>query len=280
MDNVVVSIGIVSVGIGVIAAFLAFALLYRFTRMRGKQVALVVIAGVLVVYVPYAVFNWAGADVLALHLALFIITPYGLAIVTSQWEARRDGDRARQGGCWFHWAPATIVGFFLVIALVQAVVVTVAQHGLPQSLVGTLLPEPREAQGRITSHFPGTVAGEHKRDDAATRAQLRQIEAQQARGWQLRQGWLEPPVAGRPAILQLEVLDRDGRPLVGAESEGWFQRPSDSREDRAFEMRAVAPGRFQAEVTLPQAGTWNLVLRVRSGDDMHELRASTSINDG
>ena len=44
-----------------------------------------------------------------------------------------------------------------------------------------------------------------------------------------------------------------------------------------FKLTETEPGLYQSTVTLPLAGRWNLVLRVRRGEDIHEVRAVTEI---
>jgi hypothetical protein len=42
-------------------------------------------------------------------------------------------------------------------------------------------------------------------------------------------------------------------------------------------MAEIAPGTYQASLRLPAAGLWNLVMQLRRGDELHEIRASTSV---
>jgi nitrogen fixation protein FixH len=269
---------IISLGIGVGASFLAYVLLYRLTRLRAYQVSLVVIVAMLCVFLPLQIIFWQSADVFAIHLALFIITPYGMGIVTAQWESNRD--IKREGGRWFHWAPATIVAFFLVIATVDAIIITLANKGMPGGLVGRILPEPRSGAEHVTSHFPGTVANDYFRKDALLHEYLERMAEQEARGWQVRQGWLQAPRQGQPAIFQVKVVDREGQPLSDVHVGGEFARPSDAREDRSFQLEAVAPGVYQGPVALPMAGAWEVRLRVERGEEVHEQRGMTSVREG
>jgi nitrogen fixation protein FixH len=60
---------------------------------------------------------------------------------------------------------------------------------------------------------------------------------------------------------------------------GQFLRPSTSKLDVAFELAEASPGVYESKLTLPAAGNWNLVLQVRKGEDLHEIRAGTRVLD-
>ena len=273
MDNLVITLG----G-GVAILFLAFAFIYRFTQLRSYQVSLVVIVAMLCVFFPLQIIFWQGMDVLAIHLALFIITPYGMGIVTAQWESSRG--TMRRDGSWFHWAPATIVAFFLVIATVDATIISLANNGMPSNLVGRILPEPRSGAQHVTSHFPGTVANDYYKKEPLFNEYLDRLAEQEARGWQVSQGWLGRPKLGQETVFQVKVTDAEGEPLTDARVEGWFARPSDERQDRTVWLQAVKPGIYQAPVALDLPGAWEVRLRVEHGGDVHEQRGVTSVREG
>ncbi|WP_018952736.1 FixH family protein [Thioalkalivibrio sulfidiphilus] len=269
---------LIKLSIGVLASFLAYVLVYRMTTLRAYQATLVVIVAMLCVFLPLQIIFWDGADVFAIQLALFVIVPYGLGIITSQWEASRGS--GRKGGRWFHWAPATIVGFFFVIASVDATIIYLANNGMPSHLVGTLLPEPRGGAQQVTSHFPGTVINDHFRKETQYSEYLDRVLEQRERGWQVSQGWLQAPRHGQPATFQVKVTDRDGHPLSDVQVYGMFARPSDARDDTGFELQSVSPGVFQGAVALPLPGAWEVFVRVRRGDEVHEQRGMTSVREG
>lgn len=273
MENLVVTLG---VGVALSAAL--FFLIYRFTRLRGYQTAALVFAITMILFIPYSVLNWVGADVFAIHLALYTIVPYGLGIITTQLESER-GKGTRRAR--LHWAPMTILAFFGVVATVNALMITLATHGMPSHLVGVLLPEPQSQAATVTSGFPGTVAriSERKEALAVGSSYMDLMRQQQQLGWEVRQGWLARPEVGAPAVFQVRVTDRDGLPISNAAIEGQFMRVSDFNLDQSFIMRPVGGGLYQAEVTLPAPGRWDLLFRVRSGEDVFEQQASTRVRE-
>ena len=68
---------------------------------------------------------------------------------------------------------------------------------------------------------------------------------------------------------------------AGAELDfGRFLRSSNSRDDFDFAMSESAPGEYRAKLQMPLHGVWDLVLRIRRGADVHEIRAETSVEPG
>ncbi|MGD8497317.1 MAG: FixH family protein [Chromatiales bacterium] len=264
---------LLSLGLGLAAILLVFFGIYRFTRLGGKEVALLVGLAALGVYVPFGILFWPGADVFALHVAFFVVTPYGLGIISSRWEASSDAER--QAG-WFHWAPAGIVVFFIGIAVVDAVIISLAGRGLTGDWAAALLPEPRSG-GEVRSVFPGTVYHDFHEKEALYNAYLEQQRRQQARGWQVRQGWLDVPVSGEERVFQVEVRDPAGEPIEAATVTVDFLRPSDHRQDRSLQLEEVGPGRYQAILSLSEPGTWDVVIQIRRDEDLHQLQGTTSV---
>jgi nitrogen fixation protein FixH len=233
-------------------------------------VALLAVTALLI----YSLVDWPGADVLAMYVAVLAVTAYVLGIVSHAREQRRKDARTEQR--WFHWGPALIVIFFIVLFALDGVLVVISREGLPEPVADWLLPRHRQ-QDNVRSVFPGVVARDYQEKEGLYNQYLEQVERQQRRGWQVNKGWLEQPEAGRSSVFQVQVSERDGTPLEHAQVSGIFQRPSDSRLDQAFAMQETEPGLYRAAIGLSQPGLWTLVLQVRRGQQLHELHASTSV---
>ncbi|MCA1804404.1 MAG: FixH family protein [Xanthomonadaceae bacterium] len=250
--------------VGIALQVLLFVLLCRFTVLGGKQAAVIVAVLAMGVTVPYALLAWPGGDVLAIYVALFLVCAYVLGIISSHRERRlalAGEDTAR----WFHWGPAVIILFFSVVFLVNATML--------------LLPESDRAR-QVTMAFPGTVARDFHKKEALYNEYLEQVRAQEARGWQVRQGWLEPPVAGQAKPFQVTVTARDGSPVIGARVWVAFLRPSDQRLDQRVELPEKDSGLYRANVELPSPGLWSTTLTIERGEDVHEVQANTRIEAG
>jgi nitrogen fixation protein FixH len=251
------------IGAGVLIEILLFLLLTWLFRLNGKAAAVAVALTAMLAYVPWAILTWPGADVFAIHLAIFLTVAYALGVV---------GGRVGRG---WHWAPVAIIGFFSVVVVTNVVFLGVAERGMT-GLFARLLPEPRVGDV-VDSQFPGTVSHDYQEKEALYNRYLEQVEQQEIRGWSVRKGWLEPPVMGQQATFIVAVADRDGEPVRGAAVEGRFLRTSNSRNDLTFAMDEVEEGEYRTTLELPLQGRWDLVLEIRRDNDRHEVRASTTV---
>ena len=258
---------------GIVIIVVLFALLLRILRIEVKALAALLAILVLGIYVPLAIVFWPGADVFAIHLALYLVTVYVLGIIFAQ---RAKHIAAEKG--WFHWGPASIVGFFLLIVAVDAILIMVAQKGLESGTALHFLPEPRSG-GKVSSFFPGTVSHDFREKEEMFNRYIEERTVQQLRNWQIRKGWLETPRVGQTAVFQIGVSDQQGRAVTGASIEGIFMRPSDSRLDQTFHMQETEAGLYRVELTLPEPGHWGLVLNIVKGEATHEIRAQTEVLD-
>ena len=159
-----------------------------------------------------------------------------------------------------------------------AVFVSVAERGLNPTLWSWLFPEPSD-QREVTSMFPGVIARDFHKKEALYNQYLQQVERQRQRGWQVHKGWLNEPIVGQAALFRATVQTRDGAPVTGATVDGQFLRPSTNTLDVDFNLNETAPGVYEAPVSLPVAGHWNLVLQIRKGEELHEIQANTRVED-
>ena len=256
---------------GALLIVIVFLLALKILRVEAKALAGLMALLVLGVYVPVAIIFWPGADVFAVHLAVYLITVYALGIIFSQRAAH-----AQNGGHWFHWGPAAIIGFFMFIVAVDSILIVVAQKGLGKEVALHFLPEPRSG-GKVSSFFPGTVSHDFREKEELFNRYIEQRRAQQERNWQVRLGWSQDPHAGKPSVFQILVRDKDGKAIDQATVTGRFMRPADSKLDQSFTMVQSKPGHYQVELTLPAPGKWELELNIKQGEALHEIRAGTEI---
>jgi nitrogen fixation protein FixH len=269
MNHLLLSLGL---GVGLISG--ANLLLFRFSTLNATPAAALVALAALGIYVPLAMISWPGGDVLAIHLAVYLLTSFVCGFFLGLREQTRA--QGKSNSQRWHWGPAIIIGFFVCLLIVDSVFIILAERGLSPQLSTKLLPDPQE-KGRVFSSFPGVVSHDFQKKETLYNAYLLQVKRQQERGWQIQKGWLSQPVLGKPATLKVVAKDRKGDPLTGAVVTGQFLRPADSRLDIDFTMQEKRPGVYQTNLKLPAAGLWNLVLQLRKHAEFHEIRASTSI---
>lgn len=258
---------------GIALIVLVFIALYRFSNMSGKLVAVVMAFLVTGIYVPIAIFLWPGADVFAIHIAMYLVTVYVLGIISAQRDVRK---REGHTGFGFHWAPATIVVFFLLIITADSIFIVMAQKGVSKDVANWLLPKP-QAGGEISSYFPGTVSHDYHEKEVQYNQYLQRFKEQQERDWRVRKGWLVEPVAGKSALFRVEIKDRDGKPLQAARVNCRFLRPANSRLDQGFNLQEIEAGVYQGSLILPDPGKWDLVLVINKDNNLHEIRATTTV---
>jgi nitrogen fixation protein FixH len=260
--------------LGAGAEVVLFMMLYRLSPLNAKQAAVVVFLIAATAVLLYSLLNWPGADVLAMYIAVLAVAAYLLAIVNNVREQRQPETGGNQR--WFHWGPAIIVIFFVLLFALDGLLVVISRQGLPEPVADRLLPR-SDQQERVRSVFPGTVTNDFQKKEALYNRYLEQVKRQEQRGWQVHKGWLQTPLTGEPATFQVRVLEADGAPVRFASVSGIFQRPADSRADRAFDMQETEPGLYRTDVILPEPGRWRLLLKIRRGEQLHELHASTMV---
>ncbi|WP_297528618.1 FixH family protein [Thiohalobacter sp.] len=266
---------LLTIPLGALLQVVLFVLLRWLGGMAAKPAATLVGLAAIALYMPWAILHWPGGDVVAMHVAIYGVTAYALGLIV----ANRDARLARHGGDegWFHWAPAAIVAFFVLLVLFDGILVVVSTRGLPEPVARRLLPPPDASVETVTSAFPGVDSPDYQRQQLEYNRYLAQQRIQAERGWQVRKGWLQPALAGQESTFQVAVTDREGLPVSGAEVRGRFMRPSDTRLDQDFTMEEVMPGVYRARLVLPAPGAWLLDLEIRRGDDLHQLRARTRV---
>jgi len=260
---------------GVLVIAVVFLSLYRFSQMSGKMVALVMAFVVTGVYVPLSIFFWPGADVFAIHIALYLVSVYVLAIITSQRDSRRLSGKT---GFGFHWAPAAIVTFFVLLIIADSFFIMFATKGMDTELAKWLMPAPKSG-GKVSSHFPGTVSHDYHEKQDQYNEYLKRFASQQLRDWKIRKGWLGKAIVNQPSIFRVEIKAADKTPVTAAEVNASFLRPANSKKDKTFKMQEVEPGIYQQSIILTEPGNWDLILKIHKDKDEHEVRAKTIIQD-
>jgi len=267
----------VTIPVGVLILFTLYLLFYRFTPLNARQSGFVISLLALAVYFPVALLYWPGADVLAMNVTVFFMVAYLLGMLFSHREKVKLESGPGVSKKWFHWGPAIIVSFFVVILIVDAVFVTLSKEGLPGGLQALLMPDKLPSE-QAEMRFPGVMHNNYHKKEMKYNHFLRQQELIEKRGWKVRKGWLgETPKANQAGIFQLIVEDANGTPISGLITGGRFMHASDGRKDIIFKMKEASSGVYRVELKLGSPGLWNVNINFDKGDEGFEIHASTNI---
>ena len=262
---------LITLPVGILLVLICFFTLLRFVTRQPLPTGFATAVLTTAVYVAFAIRYWPGGDVFAVHIALFLITVYILTITSHQ--RQQAGTTAR-----LHWAPAAIIGFFVVIVSVDSVFIVLAQRGVGPDWARHLLPTPRSG-GEVDSRFPGVVSHDFHEKENQFNAYQAEREQQQALGWQSHIGWDQTAIINQNNRLMLSLQDAQQQAITDATISGRFLYPGDVKLDQVFHMRSVGAGLYAADLSFSKAGTWDLVLTISRHADKLELRTTTTIEN-
>jgi nitrogen fixation protein FixH len=118
-----------------------------------------------------------------------------------------------------------------------------------------------------TASWPGLVTASPYDKGLTYNPNLEAAARQADLGWQTRfAARLTGTLDGEAT---LDLRDRFGAPLAGAEVLATFERPIEEHLDFAVPLQPAAPGTYRAGFTVPVPGAWNVHLTVRHGGELH-----------
>ena len=202
---------------------------------RGVISGIVPTLGIMI----HSMSHWAGADMLALHLALFVATATVLTL---------SGGAKTVAGQHMHWIPATFIGFFILLAMLMAVFLSVAMHGLPPGVAKRVLPNAQDKT--VYTAFSGEVP--HDEEAAKTVSQyMKKTEQQRQLGWKIEVEGLDGLHPGQAGSVIVAVNDKTGKPLENAIVRLMLKRPVGGKAEKSVELAALGSGKYQGQI-LPE----------------------------
>jgi len=134
-----------------------------------------------------------------------------------------------------------MVGFFMVVAGANAVMMTAAIRTMPGVDV--------KSAYETSQHFNGEIA---------------RMQAQAERGWQ---AGAQLRRIDSNAELAFSLRDRGGAPVTGLTVAARLEHPATRREDREVLLREAAPGDYAATIPAIHGGGWTLAIEAQSGGE-------------
>lgn len=132
----------------------------------------------------------------------------------------------------------SLVGFFVVVASVNAFMITQAVRT-----------------------FGGVETDNAYKAGLAFNQSIAAAGAQDARGWSVQ----IHREASATNDFTVTVRDRAGRPITGVMLDALLSHPTDRRHDKPMAVTPSGAGMFRAEAP-PEAGVWDVVITLRDGD--------------
>lgn len=241
---------------GGLAAVLLLYAVARALRMPSELAGLVAAGIPLFAYIATLFGTWPGLDVVAIHIAVFIIAAFVL-VVFSRYRTKQSS---------MHWVPKALIVFFLVLIVMNAGFLYVSTKGLPPALANLLLP----GGGNKTLHtgFAGTTR--HGEEAAkAIGADLSRQHRNDELGWRVRVEGLRMPTVGRN-VVTVFADDRNGRPLANLVGEWRVGRPG--AELTSVPLMATVDGQYEARLDFAGAGLWLVELRLEAYRQAWEIQ--------
>lgn len=136
---------------------------------------------------------------------------------------------------------ACMVGFFLVVAGANAVMMTVAIRTMPGVDV--------KSAYETSQRFNGEIA---------------RMQAQAERGWQAS---AQLRRTGADAVVTLSLRDRTGAPVTGLAVTARLEHPAARREDHEAVLGEIEAGDYAATIPAIHGGGWTLAITATRGEE-------------
>jgi len=225
---------------GLVAIVLVYLVLGSLLSLSAALRALLASSLALVVYFFMIIGSWPGLDVVAMHISIFVIAGLLLYLVSTR--------RRKQAG--LHWAPKILIGFFVLLAVINSFLLYISTRGLPASIAHFWLP----GGGEVNSGFSGVVG--HGQDAAkGVSSALKQSHTATRLGWRIQIAGL-PETAQASQIVSVQVTDRQGKPIRDLDIELQLRRPGTDRSQITLPLVYKDAGEYSNVLDLPAPGRW------------------------
>lgn len=105
-----------------------------------------------------------------------------------------------------------------------------------------------------------------------------QFRTQEKRGWNINLQVDDAIQANQPSVITLVATDKYAQPISHGHAELRAYRPSDAKADILLNMEETnKKGVYQAELTLPTPGIWDMNLLFAKDEDKHMLNKRVTI---
>ena len=257
---------LISLPVGISIIVIGYLVTLRMTNISRYVLSGVFALSIIAIYSFIAAVSWPGADVYAIHLALYLLTLYATTIISGQKTQSKK----------LHWGPKALFTFFAVVLMTNSVFVYLAQTGMSSDLAKWFLPEPKN-KASVQSVFPGVVSHDFREKESQFNAYQQQRLDQEALGWTVKWGWLNPALIEKSNTFMLDITEKSGGQLKNAKVTAKFLYPANLKYDQKHLLNEQGNGRYVATVELPQPGNWDVIVNIQHASGQYEIRSKTTL---
>ncbi len=252
-------------------ALLIIALYYLLRAFGVSNYWRSVISGTFSVtaYLAISVMKWPGGDVVSMHMAVFLSTATVLALI----GARQPGVAKR-----LHWGPKLIIGFFLLLFVIDGGLLMISGQGVPPSVAKWLLPPAKNSIKPPHTAFSGVVP--HGEESAKTINQfMKNAEKQRRLGWEVHILGLDGlRLQTHPTTVSVTAHEAHAEPLQGAIVKLIVTRPGLAQPEVQTTLVETDPGVYRGQVTMALPGMWVAAVQLQRGDDLFEMQQNIEVS--
>jgi hypothetical protein len=214
------------------------------------------------IYLGYSAQHWPGGDVLTIHFAVYLANA-GLLIVFGGMQKNKES---------MHWAPKLIIGFFIVLVVLNAIFLSISTRGLPNALTRLILPNPSNSQ--VHTGFPGLIP--HDRNKLYE-PHLQELEQQKNLGWTVIVEGLDGLKNNLASNVIIKLSDKQHQPIIAATVTLELWRMANSADDQTIQFSENTPGEYHATVRLSDEGLWLTDLEIVKGEAHYALKQPIAV---
>ena len=247
---------------GLLFAFILFGLARKF-GLSSFWAA--ILSGILpfFIYLFLIKDRWPSGDVVTIHFAVYLANA-GILMVFGDLKDKKQR---------LHWAPKLLVGFFIFLAILNAVLLSIASHGIPNWLSGALLP--RSNSGDVHTTFPGTIQHEKNKSYAA---KLESFEQQTKLGWQIQVDGLGHIKQHQSSDILVRLTDKQHQPVTGAQLSLELMRLANSADDQVVTFKETSAGLYAVKALLAHEGRWMTNLIIQQGKHSYSKKQTVFVD--
>ncbi|MCP4992301.1 MAG: FixH family protein [Gammaproteobacteria bacterium] len=90
-------------------------------------------------------------------------------------------------------------------------------------------------------------------------------------GWKMSIDAPEYVDIGKPTTYGFKVTTKEGQPVTPDSVTFRVYRPSGKKHDFSVPMKQVSPGFYQADISYPLLGVWDILISAQKGEDEYNL---------